>query len=246
MIEIRNLYKKFGKIRVFNDLSLVIRDGETLAVLGKSGTGKTVLLKHIVGLLKPDSGEILVNGYDVTKMSRSMLFKLRRDFGFVFQASALFDSLTVFENLALALRERGLDNSSVKKRVYNILELVGLKGVENLYPVELSGGMQKRVSVARAIIYEPKYILYDEPTTGLDPITADTINDLIVDLKKRLKTTSILVTHDVRSALRVADRVALLQDGKIKTVVLVDEAGKTEDPDLRKFLSLQSSGSAEV
>ncbi len=235
MIRIRNLHKSLNGQAVLQGIDLEIHDGETLAVLGKSGSGKTVLLKHIVGLLKPDRGSIWVDDREVPKLRRSELFRLRRKFGYVFQASALFDSLTVYENLALALRDRGYPETEIEEKIHQILELMGLQGNEEKYPSELSGGMQKRVSVARALITDPKYLLYDEPTAGLDPVTAETINDLMLSLKSRFRVTAVLVTHDLRCALRVADRIALLSGGKIRIVVPAEETLKIKDPELQEF-----------
>ncbi len=235
MIRIRNLHKSLNGQAVLQGIDLEIHDGETLAILGKSGSGKTVLLKHIVGLLKPDRGSIWVDDREVPKLRRSELFRLRRKFGYVFQASALFDSLTVYENLALALRDRGYPETEIEEKIHQILELMGLQGNEEKYPSELSGGMQKRVSVARALITDPKYLLYDEPTAGLDPVTAETINDLMLSLKSRFRVTAVLVTHDLRCALRVADRIALLSGGKIRIVVPAEETLKIKDPELQEF-----------
>jgi len=235
MIRIQDLYKSFNGQPVLQGVTVTVHDGETLAILGKSGSGKTVLLKHIVGLLKPDRGRIWVDQYEVPRLSRSDLYALRKNFGYVFQASALFDSLTIYENLALALRDRGYPEDAIREKIQEILQLIGLEGTEHRYPAELSGGMQKRVSVARALITEPKYLLYDEPTAGLDPVTAETITDLMLDLKARLQVTAVLVTHDLRCALKVADRIGLLSQGKIRVVLTPEEAMKKEDPELQEF-----------
>ncbi len=236
MIRIENLHKAFEGKPVLRGIHLEIADGETVAVLGKSGSGKTVLLKHIVGLMKPDQGHVWVDEWDVPRLRRRQLYELRRRFGYVFQASALFDSLTVYENLALPLRDRGVPEAEIRRRVLRALERVDLQGAENLYPSEMSGGMQKRASVARALVIEPEYLLYDEPTTGLDPVTADRINDLMIRLKKDLGITAVLVTHDMRSALRVADRLVLLSEGRIRVSVPVAEVFSTPDPELQDFL----------
>jgi len=236
MIEVKDLHKSFNSKKVLQGVNLRVENGETLAVLGKSGEGKTVLLKHIVGLIKPDKGEILVNGKDITKVSKRELYRIRKLFGFVFQGSALFDSLTVFENVALPLRENGLKEEEVRESVLKVLELVEMQKASNLYPEELSGGMKKRVSIARALVSEPRYLLYDEPTAGLDPVMADHINDLILHLKKHLRTTGIVVTHDLRSALRVSDRIVLLSGGKIVIEGKGEELFKTSHPEMHEFL----------
>lgn len=236
MIEVRDLHKSFNSKRVLNGVNLRVDDGETLAVLGKSGEGKTVLLKHIVGLMKPDKGEIFVNGKDIVKVSKRELYRIRRLFGFVFQGAALFDSLTVFENVALPLREDGVGEREIEEKVLKVLELVEMQRAINLYPGELSGGMKKRVSIARALVTEPKYLLYDEPTAGLDPVMADHINDLILHLKEHLRTTGIVVTHDLRSALRVSDRIVLLSGGKIVVEGRGEEVLKTSHPEMHEFL----------
>jgi phospholipid/cholesterol/gamma-HCH transport system ATP-binding protein len=236
MIDVRDLHKSFNSKKVLRGVNIHVEDGETLAVLGKSGEGKTVLLKHIVGLIKPDKGEIYVNEKDITKVSKRELYRIRKLFGFVFQGAALFDSLTVFENVALPLKENGVEEEEIRERVLKVLELVDMREAERLYPGELSGGMKKRVSIARALVTEPKYLLYDEPTAGLDPVMADHINDLILYLKESLKTTGIVVTHDLRSALRVSDRIVLLSGGKIVVEGRGEELLKTSHPEMHEFL----------
>jgi phospholipid/cholesterol/gamma-HCH transport system ATP-binding protein len=242
MIEIRNLYKSFGSKQVLNDVVLNIDTGETIVIIGRSGCGKSVLIKHIVGLLYPDSGFVMVEGKVVSDLNSRELYELRNKFGFLFQGSALFDSMTVEENISLPLVEsrNGFPKSEIRKKVDEKLELVGLSGIHSLKPSELSGGMKKRVGLARALITNPKYILYDEPTTGLDPIMSDSIDNLIKDLANKLSVTSIVVTHDMYSVKNVGDRVAMMHDGKIyfqgspaelinsKDQVIVDFIKRTE------------------
>ncbi|MFO7445486.1 MAG: ABC transporter ATP-binding protein [Ignavibacteriaceae bacterium] len=217
MIEINNLYKSFGDKKVLNGINLTIQKGETIVIIGKSGEGKSVLIKHIVGLLSPDSGYVKVENEVVGNLSISALYALRKKFGFLFQGAALFDSMTVEENVALPLveSENGYMQSEIKKAVDEKLDLVGLPGVQKLKPAELSGGMKKRAGLARALITNPDYILYDEPTTGLDPIMSDSIDNLIKELGKKLNVTSVVVTHDMYSVKNVADRVAMMYEGKI-------------------------------
>ncbi len=236
MIEIIDLHKSFRGKKVLNGVNLTIKEGETIAILGRSGIGKSILLKHIVGLMKPDRGKVIVDGKDITKVKRRELFEIRKLFGYVFQNSALFDSMTVFKNVALPLIEAGVENNEIEKRVKQVLSMVNLEGTENLYPAELSGGMMKRVGIARALIRNPKYLLYDEPTAGLDPVIADKINDLILYLKEYLKKTAIVVTHDLRSALKISDKIALLADGKIVTLIEKDRIFQVDHPEMRHFL----------
>jgi phospholipid/cholesterol/gamma-HCH transport system ATP-binding protein len=217
MIEIIDLYKKFNNNGVLKGINLTIKGGETLAIIGRSGCGKSVLLKHIVGLLFPDSGKVMVEGNDVGKLKTKELYDLRKRFGFLFQGAALFDSMTVEENISLPLVENETDKSEteIKKLVAEKLELVGMSGIEKLKPSELSGGMKKRVGLARSLISNPDYILYDEPTTGLDPVMSDNIDDLIKQLADTLNVTSIVVTHDMFSVKNVADKIAMMHEGKI-------------------------------
>jgi phospholipid/cholesterol/gamma-HCH transport system ATP-binding protein len=216
MIDIRHVHKSFDGIPVLKDVNLRIEGGETLVIVGCSGCGKTVLLRSIIGLIKPDSGEILVDGEDVVRMNLPDLFRVRKKFGMLFQGAALFDSMTVDENVGLALREHSeLSEEEVQARVRRELEIVGLPGIEDKKPAELSGGMKKRVGLARALIMDPHYVLFDEPTTGLDPIMGDAINELILETNKRLRITSVVVTHDMKSAFKVGDRIAMLCDGRI-------------------------------
>ena len=216
MIEIKDLWKRFENKDVLKGINLTIEDGKTTVILGPSGQGKTVLLKNIVGLIKPERGSILVDGEDITKVSRRRLFELRKKFAFVFQGGALFDFLTVRENIALFLRmHTKMKEEEIEKRVKEALKVVGLSGTEELYPEELSGGMKKRVAIARAIVSSPKYILYDEPTTGLDRTNAKAVNNLINRLKEKYGVTSVVVTHDIECMETVADKVALLKEGKM-------------------------------
>ncbi len=242
MITIRNLWKKFGKLQVMAGMDLDVEDSETLVILGQSGIGKSVLLKHIIGLLKPDEGTIDVAGVRITDLSGPELLRAVHNMGMLFQGGALFDSMSVEENASFYLREHG-DAKTRKKyppaeiadRVSHALEMVGLAGTQKKMPSELSGGMRKRAALARVIVYRPQIILYDEPTTGLDPIIAMQINELIVKTQEELKATSIVVTHDMFSALYVGDRLALIRDGKIAHIAKPDAFLEIDDP-LIKFL----------
>jgi phospholipid/cholesterol/gamma-HCH transport system ATP-binding protein len=243
MIEIINLCKSFDGHKVLDNLNLNIKTGETTVIIGRSGCGKSVLLKHIIGIMKPESGHVLIDGHDVTRMDEKELSDLRMRFGFLFQGAALFDSLNVLENVAFGMIEhRNSSSQEIKKRVRECLELVGLKDIEYKKPAELSGGMKKRVGLARAIALKPQIILYDEPTTGVDPIMGDSINDLIVELHNKLKVTGIAVTHDMTSAYKIANRIAMLYNGKIKIVGTPDEIKNTGDPIVRQFISGAAKG----
>ncbi len=247
MIEIENLWKSFNSNQVLTGLQLNIHDGESLVVIGKSGSGKSVLLKLMIGLLKPERGKIRIEREDIVGMGFRDLQKIRRRFGFVFQAAALFDSLTVAENVGLALRKFfHYSEGKIEHRIRECLAFVDLEGAENKYPAELSGGMKKRAGLARAIVMEPEYILYDEPTTGLDPITSDAINDLIIKGKQELGVTSIVVTHDMPSAFKIADRIAMLNGGKIVFTGTVDEVRSTDHPMVRQFIEGSSQGPLET
>ncbi len=236
MIRFRNISKAFGAKRVLEDFSLDIPDGQTTVLLGYSGTGKSVALKHIVGLLEPDSGEVEVDGKVVADLSRDALVAMRASIGYVFQFAALFDSMSVFDNVALGLRQQGRSPDDVQARVEASLGRVGLSDAVARFPSELSGGMRKRVGIARAIALEPRYILYDEPTTGLDPVTSAVIDELMVRTKQELGVTGVVVTHDMRSAFAVADRIAMLYQGRVHAVGTVDEIRRTEDPLVRQFI----------
>ena len=243
MIEIINLSRSFNKNKVLDNLNLIINSGEVIVIIGRSGCGKSVLLKHIIGLIKPDIGQIIIDGNDVTRFEEYEMDKLRLSFGMLFQGAALFDSMTVGENVGFTLREHtSMSEAEIRKKVANSLELVGLKGIEDLMPSELSGGMKKRVGLARAICNSPKIILYDEPTTGLDPIMADAINDLIIDLNKKLNVTSIVVTHDMVSAYKISDRVAMLYKGKIVAIGSPDDIKNTKDPVVKQFITGAAKG----
>jgi phospholipid/cholesterol/gamma-HCH transport system ATP-binding protein len=235
VIEFRDLAKGFDGKAVLNGLSLRIEDGETMVILGYSGTGKSVALKHVVGLLTPDGGDVWVDGRAVSVLGRDELMGLRREIGYVFQFAALFDSMTVADNLALGLRRR-MGDDEIGERVREALALVDLTGYDDRYPAELSGGQRKRVGIARAIALRPRYVLYDEPTTGLDPVTAAVIDRLMVRTREQLGVTGVVVTHDLRSAYTVGDRIAMLYDGRIRQVGTVAQIKETEDPVVRQFI----------
>ena len=236
MIEFQDLHKAFGAKPVLAGLTLEVRDRETLVIIGYSGSGKSVALKHIVGLLHPDAGDVIVDGRAVSTLDRSALTALRREIGFVFQFAALFDSMTVSDNLALGLRRRGLAEEEIAERVREALALVDLTGTDERYPAELSGGMRKRVGIARAIALRPRYVLYDEPTTGLDPVTSAVMDRLMVRTREHLGGTGVVVTHDMRSAYTVGDRIAMLYEGRIRQVGTVAEIQASEDPVVRQFI----------
>src|ERR1019366_2906057 len=237
MISIENIYKSFGSNVVLAGFSLEVKEGETMVIIGYSGTGKSVAIKHIVGLLEPDKGTVFVDGLEVPKLKRRELYALRSHIGYVFQFSALFDSLTVNENVSMGLVKVGtFTPKQIAARVQEALELVDLPEAGNTLPIELSGGMRKRVGIARAIAHKPKYMLYDEPTTGLDPVTAAVIDELMVRMQKQLGVTSIVITHDMRSAYFVGTRIAMLFEGKVRQVGTVEEIKQTEDPVVRQFI----------
>ena len=243
MIEIKEVYKTFGNNQVLNGVDLNINQGETIVILGRSGCGKSVLLKHIIGLMRPDKGQIFIDEEEITAFSYEKLSNLRKRFGMLFQGAALFDSMTVEENVGLGLTEHtDLSKEKIKEIVKEKLRLVGMAGVENLKPAELSGGMKKRVGLARAIAMDPDIVLYDEPTTGLDPIMADVINELVISLRNTLKITSIAVTHDIVSAYKIADRIAMLYEGKIIWVGTPEETKNTTDPVVKQFIHGSSVG----
>jgi phospholipid/cholesterol/gamma-HCH transport system ATP-binding protein len=237
MIEARNLQKSFGAQKILDGVSFRIENGESVVIIGRSGGGKSVLLKHLIGLLQPDSGEVLIDGENIELMNERQLLRVRRNFGMVFQGAALFDSMTVAENVAFGLRRHeNLTEGEIARRVAATLEVVDLPGTENKNPAELSGGMRKRVGLARAIIYEPKMVLYDEPTTGLDPIVSDSIDKLIIRVRDHLKVTGIVVTHDMRSARRVGNRVMMLHEKKLYASAPPAEFFASQDPVVRQFI----------
>jgi phospholipid/cholesterol/gamma-HCH transport system ATP-binding protein len=236
MISFQDVHKAFGPKKVLQGFSLEIPDGQTTVVIGYSGTGKSVALKHIVGLLEPDSGVVDVDGVAVHELDRRELVSLRSAIGFVFQFAALFDSMTVRENLTLGLKRQNVAPLEIEQRIRESLELVDMEGTENRYPIELSGGMRKRVGIARAIALRPRYILYDEPTSGLDPVTSAVINQLMVRAREKLGVTGLVVTHDMASAYTVGDRIAMLYHGAIRQVGTVDQIQRTHDPIVRQFI----------
>jgi phospholipid/cholesterol/gamma-HCH transport system ATP-binding protein len=241
VIEIKNLKKRFGKKEVLRGVNLSIKTGETMVIIGRSGCGKSVLLKHIVGLLKGDEGEVIVDGQIISSMSREELYRIRTKFGYLFQGAALFDSMTVGENVGLALRENyQMSEQKIREIVAEKLALVGLPNIEQMKPSELSGGMRKRVGLARALATNPEYIFYDEPTTGLDPIMSDAIDTLIKDLAQKLRVTSVVITHDIQSVYKVADRIAMMHEGKIYFLGNAKDLAETQDPIVRNFVDRNS------
>jgi phospholipid/cholesterol/gamma-HCH transport system ATP-binding protein len=236
VIQFHDLRKAFDGQVVLNGFTLDVRDGETLVIIGFSGSGKSVALKHVVGLLHPDAGDVIVDGRAVSDLDRAGLTALRRDIGFVFQFAALFDSMTVADNVALGLRRRGLSDEELAERVAEALALVDLTGTDAKLPAELSGGMRKRVGIARAIALRPRYLLYDEPTTGLDPVTSAVMDRLMVRAREHLGVTGLVVTHDMRSAYTVGDRIAMLYEGRVRQVGTVSEIQATVDPVVRQFI----------
>jgi phospholipid/cholesterol/gamma-HCH transport system ATP-binding protein len=243
VIEVRDLWKAFGDHQVLSGVELVVCEGETMVVLGASGCGKSVLLKHVIGLLKPDRGAILIDGRDITGLELHELNEIRMNIGMVFQGAALFDSMTVGENVGLPLREhQDTGGTELKDAVESKLRMVGLAGVSNLRPSEISGGMKKRVALARAIALDPDIILYDEPTTGLDPIMAEQINELIRSLQREINATSIVVTHDLHSASFTGDKVALMDRGRIEFVGTTQELRETDNEAVRNFVARGHGG----
>ena len=237
MIEVKGLEKSFGKQKVLDGVSFCIEKGESVVIIGRSGGGKSVLLKHLIALLQPDSGEVLIEGENIIDMNERQLLRVRRKFGMLFQGAALFDSLSVKENIAFAFRrDRSLPENEIAQRVAHVLELVDLPGIEDKNPSELSGGMRKRVGLARAIVYQPEIVLYDEPTTGLDPIASDSIDKLILRVRDRLDVTSVVVTHDMRSARRLGQRILMLHDKRIYATGTPDQIFQSQDPVVRQFV----------
>lgn len=243
MIKTVDLYKSFGPKKVLQGTSLEVEKGESIVVIGGSGTGKSVLIKCIIGLLKPDSGKVFVEGNDVTVMKEAELNEMRKKFGMLFQGGALFDSLSVWENVGFGLKEHTrMPDRRIKEIAVEKLKLVGLFDVADLRPSELSGGMMKRVSLARAICMEPEILLYDEPTTGLDPIMADVINELIISLREKLNVTSIAITHDMVSAYKIADRIAMLYEGRIIEIAAPAEIRHSDNPVVQQFINGRAEG----
>ena len=239
MIQVIDLHKSFGNNKVLDGTNLEIQTGETMVVIGGSGVGKSVLIKNIIGLLKPDQGKVLVDGVEVASLKNQELDRLRRKFGMLFQYSALFDSLTVGENVGFPIEQHtNWKKSEIRDMVKQKLEMVGLPGVEDMMPSELSGGMKKRVGLARAISMEPEILLYDEPTTGLDPIRADVINNLILEMAHKLKCTSVVITHDMVSANKIADRIAMLYNGKIVEVGTPNQIMFSDNPVVENFVEI--------
>lgn len=246
-IRVVSLYKSFGEKDVLHGINIEVRRGESMVVIGGSGSGKTVLIKCIIGLMRPDQGEIHVDGLEITSLDEKRMNEVRKKFGMLFQGGALFDSMTVWENVGFGLRQQTRPSEEEIRRVASEkLALVGLKNVEDLMPAELSGGMRKRVSLARAIAMEPEILLYDEPTTGIDPIMADAINDLIVQMKEKLNVTSIAITHDMKSAYKIADRIAMLYQGKIIEVGTPGEIRNSSNPMVQQFIEGRSEGPIKI
>ena len=237
MIEVRGLKKSFGPQPVLDGVSFHIEKGESVVIIGRSGGGKSVLLKHVIGLLKPDAGQVLIAGEDITPMNERELIRVRQRFGMLFQGAALFDSMTVAENVGFAFRRnRSLTPAEISRKVAAALEMVDLPGVEDKKPGELSGGMKKRVGLARAIVYQPEIVLYDEPTTGLDPIVSDSIDRLMLRVRDRLRVTTVVVTHDMRTARRVGQRILMLHNKTIYATGTTEDIFGSQDPVVRQFI----------
>jgi phospholipid/cholesterol/gamma-HCH transport system ATP-binding protein len=236
-IELVDVYKAFGPKEILKGFSLRVEEGQTTSLVGFSGAGKSVTLKHIVGLLRPDSGSVKVDDREVPTLPRDELYTLRRDVGYVFQFAALFDSMTIAENLAMGLlKQGGMSEAQIRERIEQSLSLVELEGFEGRLPAELSGGQRKRAGLARAIAFRPKYLLYDEPTSGLDPVTTTVIDRLILKMKQELGVTSLVITHDMRSAYRISDRIAMLYEGRVLEAGTPDEIRATQTPIVRGFI----------
>ena len=246
MIEVCDLEKSFGRNRVLDGVSFSIDKGESVVIMGRSGGGKSVLLKHLIALLKPDAGKVFIDQQNIVPLNERQLLPVRHRFGMLFQGAALFDSMTVAENVGFAFRrDRSLPEGEIAKRVAHVLDLVDLPGIEQKNPSELSGGMRKRVGLARAIVYQPEIVLYDEPTTGLDPIASDSIDKLIMRVRDRLHVTTVVVTHDMRSARRVGQRILMLHEKKIYAAGTPDEIFNSPDPIVRRFVEGVSSVKTE-
>ncbi|MGD8327821.1 MAG: ABC transporter ATP-binding protein [Acidobacteriota bacterium] len=243
MIHIEDLHKAFGSLQVLRGADLDIAKGESMVVIGGSGTGKSVLIKHIIGLLRPDAGKVEVDGHVVAELKRPELGAMRRRMGMLFQYAALFDSMNVEANVSFSLRQHTkMSEAEIADRVEEVLGMVGLSGVQKKWPAELSGGMKKRAGLARAIALGPEIILYDEPTTGLDPILADQINELIIDLRERLNVTSVTITHDMISAYKIGDRIAMLYEGRIEEVGTPEEIQESDNPVVQQFIHGRAVG----
>jgi phospholipid/cholesterol/gamma-HCH transport system ATP-binding protein len=238
MIEVRQLRKSYGPQPVLDGVDLRVEKGESVVIIGRSGGGKSVLLKHLIGLISPEAGDVLIEGESISRMNERQLLKVRRKFGMLFQGAALFDSLTVAENVGFVLqREGGLTEAEIARKVDEALAMVDLAGTQDKKPAALSGGMRKRVGLARAIIYEPRIVLYDEPTTGLDPIVSDSIDHLIVRVRERLAVTTVAVTHDMRSARRIGQRIVMLHGGRIHFNGTPEEVFRSQDPVVYRFVN---------
>jgi phospholipid/cholesterol/gamma-HCH transport system ATP-binding protein len=245
-VEFKDVYKRYGTKEVLRGATLTVFRGEVLVILGGSGSGKSVTLRHMLGLEAPDAGRVIVEEEDVTDLPEEEFYRVRKKFGMLFQSGALFDSMTVFENVAFPLREHTeMSNEEIARSVREKLELVNLPNTEHLMPVDLSGGMRKRVGLARSIVLDPKMILYDEPTTGLDPITSQKINELIIDLQSKLNVTSVVVTHDIQSAFSVGDRIAFLNKGVFEWVGTMEQARDADHPVLREFFKASAVTAAQ-
>lgn len=237
MIQVRHLKKNFGSHQVLRGVNFFIEKGESVVIIGASGGGKSILLKHLVGLITPDEGEVLIESQNIAHLTERQLLKVRRKFGMLFQGAALFDSMTVEENVGFMLQREGASRREIDRRVQEVLEMVGLGGTQKKKPAELSGGMRKRVGLARAVIYRPEILLYDEPTTGLDPIVSDSIDQLIIRVVEQLRVTSIAVTHDMRSARRIGQRILMLHQGRIYADMMPEELFKSKDPVIYRFVN---------
>ena len=244
IIRICGVVKRFHNYPVLREIDLDIYRGESIVIIGQSGVGKSVLLKHIIGLLDPEAGQVYIDGKNIVALRESAKNQIRKRVGFLFQGAALFDSLTVGENVSFGLMQhhKEMDSEEVRQKVHDLLSLIDLEGIEDLKPAELSGGMRKRVGLARAIAMDPEIILYDEPTTGVDPIMGDVINDLILKLKNRLHATSISVTHDMASAFKIADRIAMMYDGKIIEINSPEKIQQSQNPFVQQFITGSSRG----
>ena len=246
-IRVVNLQKSFGENHVLRGVHLEIQQGESMVVIGGSGSGKTVLIKCIIGLIRPDGGEIYVDGLEITSLNERRMNEVRKKFGMLFQGGALFDSMKVWENVGFGLRQQTrLGEEEIRRIATEKLRLLGLKDVEDLMPAELSGGMKKRVSLARAIALEPEMLLYDEPTTGIDPVVADAINELIIQMREKLNVTSIAITHDMKSAYKIGDRIAMLYQGKIIEVGTPDDIKNSPNPIVQQFIQGKSEGPIQL